>query len=144
MQKIIRSVMQSLFIAIMMVMGLSCSACALNATVPASLPISVSSNGTVSTATNMKISNYDSNPVENSSMNVTAQNGWEIGSRYSAMKAAINDKIFAIAFNNNWLQQAVPLMSQVWALFPQMILYRFPSKQPYLHPLLQNQIQLVK
>ena len=102
MQKIIRSVMQSLFIAIMMVMGLSCSACALNATVPASLPISVSSNGTVSTATNMKISNYDSNPVEISSMNVTAQNGWEIGSRYSAMKAAINDKIFAIAFNNNW------------------------------------------
>ena len=102
MQKIIRSVMQSLFIAIMMVMGLSCSACALNATVPASLPISVSSNGTVSTATNMKISNYDSNPVEISSMNVTAQNGWEIGSQYSAMKAAINDKIFAIAFNNNW------------------------------------------
>lgn len=94
--------MQSLFIAIMMVMGLSCSACALNATVPASLPISVSSNGTVSTATNMKISNYDSNPVEISSMNVTAQNGWEIGSQYSAMKAAINDKIFAIAFNNNW------------------------------------------
>lgn len=102
MQKIIRSVMQSLFISIMMVMGLSCSACALNATVPASLPISVSSNGTVSTATNMKISNYDSNPVEISSMNVTAQNGWEIGSQYSAMKAAINDKIFAIAFNNNW------------------------------------------
>ena len=102
MQKIIRSVMQSLFIAIMMVMGLSCSACALNATVPASLPISVSSNGTVSTATNMKISNYDSNPVEISSMNVTAQNGWEIGSQYSAMKAAINDKIFAIVFNNNW------------------------------------------
>ena len=102
MQKIIRSVMQSLFIAIMMVMGLSCSACALNATVPASLPISVSSNGTVSTATNMKISNYDSNPVEITSMNVTAQNGWEIGSQYSAMKAAINDKIFAIAFNNNW------------------------------------------
>lgn len=102
MQKIIRSVMQSLFIAIMMVIGLSCSACALNATVPASLPISVSSNGTVSTATNMKISNYDSNPVEISSMNVTAQNGWEIGSQYSAMKAAINDKIFAIAFNNNW------------------------------------------
>ena len=102
MQKIIRSVMQSLFIAIMMVMGLSCSACALNATVPASLPISVSSNGTVSTATNMKISNYDSNPVKISSMNVTAQNGWEIGSQYSAMKAAINDKIFAIAFNNNW------------------------------------------
>lgn len=102
MQKIIRSVMQSLFIAIMMVMGLSCSACALNATVPASLPISVSSNGTVSTATNMKISNYDSNPVKISSMNVTAQNGWKIGSQYSAMKAAINDKIFAIAFNNNW------------------------------------------
>ena len=97
MQKIIRSVMQSLFIAIMMVMGLSCSACALNATVPASLPISVSSNGTVSTATNMKISNYDSNPVKISSMNVTAQNGWEIGGQYSAMKAAINDKIFAIA-----------------------------------------------
>lgn len=46
-----------------------------DATVPASLPITVSSDGVVKTATNAAIHNYGSSPIFVSSINVTAENG---------------------------------------------------------------------
>ena len=87
---------------------LCCSAYAANidATVPASLPITVSSDGTVFTATNATIHNYGSSPIMVSSINVTAQNGWTLTSKDEGISTSIGDKLISMGFNGAWMDSS--------------------------------------
>lgn len=70
--KIIHGAVQAFVVSVLSVIVLCCSAYAVNidVTVPASLPITVSSDGTVTTATNAAIRNYGSSPIIVSSVNL--------------------------------------------------------------------------
>ena len=74
----------------------------LNATVPASLPIHVGEDGKVTTASNASITNNGSNPIEVSSINITASSGWTVQSKVDATNAKAGSKVIAIGFNNSW------------------------------------------
>ena len=74
----------------------------IDAIVPASLPITVSADGSVVTATNASIQNYGSKPLLVSSINVAGQNGWSLATKDTAATAAIGDKVIAMAFNGQW------------------------------------------
>lgn len=105
MQRIIRQLIQSLMITVLTVIALVCSAYAANldATVPASLPITVSSNSTVTTATNAAIHNYGTSPIIVSSINVTAENGWSLATKDTAASASIGNKVISMGFNDSWM-----------------------------------------
>ncbi|RGC61076.1 BspA family leucine-rich repeat surface protein [Agathobaculum butyriciproducens] len=105
MQRTIRQLIQSLMITVLAVIALVCSAYAANidATVPASLPITVSSNSTVTTATNAVIHNYGSSPIIVSSINVTAENGWSLTTKDAAASASIGAKVISMGFNGSWM-----------------------------------------
>ena len=100
-----RRLTQSLIISILTVIVLGCSAYAANidATVPASLPITVSSDGVVKTATNAAIHNYGSSPIFVSSINVTAENGWSLATKDAAASASIGAKVISMGFNGSWM-----------------------------------------
>ena len=104
MRTIFRRLTQSLIISILSVIVLGCSAYAANidATVPASLPITVSSDGVVTTATNAAIHNYGSSPIFVSSINVTAENGWSLATK-DAASASIGAKVISMGFNSSWM-----------------------------------------
>ena len=74
-----------------------------DATVPASLPITVSSDGVVKTATNAAIHNYGSSPIFVSSINVTAENGWSLATKDAAVSASIGAKVISMGFNGSWM-----------------------------------------
>ena len=74
-----------------------------DATVPASLPITVSSDGVVKTATNAAIHNYGSSPILVSSINVTAENGWSLATKDAAASASIGAKVISMGFNGSWM-----------------------------------------
>lgn len=103
--KIIHVAVQVLVASVLLVIALCCSAHAVNidATVPASLPITVSSDGTVTTATNAAIRNYSSSPIIVSSINVTAQNGWSLVTKDEAAAAAVGDKVISMGINGSWM-----------------------------------------
>ena len=103
MRTIFRRLTQSLIISILSVIVLGCSAYAANidATVPASLPITVSSDGVVTTATNAAIHNYGSSPILVSSINVTAENGWSLATKDAAASASIGAKVISMGFNGS-------------------------------------------
>ena len=105
MRTIFRRLTQSLIISILSVIVLGCSAYAANidATVPASLPITVSSDGVVTTATNAAIHNYGSSPIFVSSINVTAENGWSLATKDAAASASIGAKVISMGFNGSWM-----------------------------------------
>ena len=105
MRTIFRRLTQSLIISILSVIVLGCSAYAANidATVPASLPITVSSDGAVTTATNAAIHNYGSSPIFVSSINVTAENGWSLATEDAAASASIGAKVISMGFNGSWM-----------------------------------------
>lgn len=105
MRTIFRRLTQSLIISILSVIVLGCSAYAANidATVPASLPITVSSDGVVKTATNAAIHNYGSSPIFVSSINVTAENGWSLATKDAAASASIGAKVISMGFNGSWM-----------------------------------------
>ena len=105
MQRTIRQLIQSLMITVLAVIALVCSAYAANidATVPASLPITVSSDGVVTTATNAAIHNYGSSPIRVSSINVTAENGWSLATKDAAASASIGAKVISMGFNGSWM-----------------------------------------
>ena len=105
MRTIFRRLTQSLIISILFVIVLGCSAYAANidATVPASLPITVSSDGVVTTATNAAIHNYGSSPIFVSSINVTAENGWSLATKDAAVSASIGAKVISMGFNGSWM-----------------------------------------
>ena len=105
MRTIFRRLTQSLIISILSVIVLGCSAYAANidATVPASLPITVSSDGVVTTATNAAIHNYGSSPIFVSSINVTAENGWSLVTKDAAASASIGAKVISMGFNGSWM-----------------------------------------
>ena len=105
MRTIFRRLTQSLIISILSVIVLGCSAYAVNidATVPASLPITVSSDGAVTTATNAAIHNYGSSPIFVSSINVTAENGWSLATKDAAVSASIGAKVISMGFNGSWM-----------------------------------------
>ena len=105
MRTIFRRLTQSLIISILSVIVLGCSAYAANidATVPASLPITVSSDGVVTTATNAAIHNYGSSPILVSSINVTAENGWSLATKDAAASASIGAKVISMGFNGSWM-----------------------------------------
>ena len=105
MRTIFRRLTQSLIISILSVIVLGCSAYAVNidATVPASLPITVSSDGAVTTATNAAIHNYGSSPIFVSSINVTAENGWSLATKDAAASASIGAKVISMGFNGSWM-----------------------------------------
>ena len=105
MRTIFRRLTQSLIISILSVIVLGCSAYAVNidATVPASLPITVSSDGVVKTATNAAIHNYGSSPIFVSSINVTAENGWSLATKDAAVSASIGAKVISMGFNGSWM-----------------------------------------
>ena len=102
---IIRGAVQAFVVSVLLVIALCCSAYAANidATVPASLPITVSSDGTVITATNAAIHNYGSTPLIVSSIDVTAQNGWSLATKDEAAAAAIGDKVISMGVNGSWM-----------------------------------------
>ncbi len=103
--KIIHGAVQAFVVSVLSVIVLCCSAYAVNidATVPASLPITVSSDGTVTTATNAAIRNYGSSPIIVSSINVTAQNGWSLVTKDEAAAAAVGDKVISMGVNGSWM-----------------------------------------
>ena len=103
--KIIHGAVQALVASVLLVIALCCSAYAVNidATVPASLPITVSADGTVTTATNAAIRNYGSSPIIVSSINVTAQNGWSLATKDDAAAAAVGDKVISMGINGSWM-----------------------------------------
>ena len=103
--KIIHGAVQVLVASVLLVIALCCSAYAVNidATVPASLPITVSADGTVTTATNAAIRNYGSSPIIVSSINVTAQNGWSLATKDDANAAAVGDKVISMGVNGSWM-----------------------------------------
>ena len=103
--KIIHGAVQVLVASVLLVIALCCSAYAVNidATVPASLPITVSADGTVTTATNAAIRNYGSSPIIVSSINVTAQNGWSLVTKDEAAAAAVGDKVISMGVNGSWM-----------------------------------------
>lgn len=103
--KIIHGAVQVLVASVLLVIALCCSAYAVNidATVPASLPITVSADGTVTTATNAAIRNYGSSPIIVSSINVTAQNGWSLVTKDEAAAAAVGDKVISMGINGSWM-----------------------------------------
>ena len=103
--KIIHGAVQVLVASVLLVIALCCSAYAVNidATVPASLPITVSADGTVTTATNAAIRNYGSSPIIVSSINVTAQNGWSLATKDDAAAAAVGDKVISMGINGSWM-----------------------------------------
>ena len=105
MRTIFRRLTQSLIISILSVIVLGCSAYAANidATVPASLPITVSSDGVVTTATNAAIHNYGSSPILVSSINVTVENGWSLATKDAAASASIGAKVISMGFNGSWM-----------------------------------------
>ena len=94
--------MITLSILAMAVMCGTALAANIDAIVPASLPITVSADGSVVTATNASIQNYGSEPLWVSSINVAAQNGWSLATKDTAATAAIGDKVIAMAFNGQW------------------------------------------
>ena len=94
--------MITLSILAMAVMCGTALAANIDAIVPASLPITVSADGSVVTATNASIQNYGSEPLWVSSINVAAQNGWSLTTKDTAATAAIGDKVIAMAFNGQW------------------------------------------
>ena len=94
--------MITLSIFAMAVMCGTALAANIDAIVPASLPITVSADGSVVTATNASIQNYGSEPLWVSSINVAAQNGWSLATKDTAATAAIGDKVIAMAFNGQW------------------------------------------
>ena len=77
----------------------------INATVPASLPIHVSADGTVTTASNAIITNNGSQTIKVSSINIVAEADWTIQSKTAAANADAGEKVIAIGFNDAW---AVP------------------------------------
>ena len=95
--------MITLSILAMVVMCGTALAANIDAIVPASLPITVSADGSVVTATNASIQNYGSDPLLVSSINVAAQNGWSLATKDTAAAAAIGDKVIAMGFNNSWM-----------------------------------------
>ena len=103
--KIIHGAVQAFVVSVLSVIVLCCSAYAVNidATVPASLPITVSADGTVTTATNAAIRNYGSSPIIVSSINVTAQNGWSLATKDDANAAAVGDKVISMGVNGSWM-----------------------------------------
>ena len=105
MRIMIRRLIQSLVITMLSVVVFGCSAYAANfdATVPASLPISVSADGTVTTATNAVIHNYGSSPILVSSINVSAENGWSLATKDSAASASLGTKVISMGFNGSWI-----------------------------------------
>lgn len=105
MRTIFHRLTRSLIISILSVIVLGCSAYAANidATVPASLPITVSSDGVVTTATNAAIHNYGSSPIFVSSINVTAENGWSLATKDAAASASIGAKVISMGFNGSWM-----------------------------------------
>ena len=105
MRTIFHRLTRSLIISILSVIVLGCSAYAANidATVPASLPITVSSDGVVTTATNAAIHNYGSSPILVSSINVTAENGWSLATKDAAASASIGAKVISMGFNGSWM-----------------------------------------
>lgn len=94
--------MITLSILAMAVMCGTALAANIDAIVPASLPITVSADGSVVTATNASIQNYGSDPLLVSSINVAGQNGWSLATKDTAATAAIGDKVIAMAFNGQW------------------------------------------
>lgn len=94
--------MITLFILAMAVMCGTALAANIDAIVPASLPITVSADGSVVTATNASIQNYGSEPLLVSSINVAGQNGWSLATKETAATASIGDKVIAMAFNGQW------------------------------------------
>lgn len=94
--------MITLSILAMVVMCGTALAANIDAIVPASLPITVSADGSVVTATNASIQNYGRDPLLVSSINVAAQNGWSLATKDTAATAAIGDKVIAMAFNGQW------------------------------------------
>lgn len=94
--------MITLSILAMAVMCGTALAANIDAIVPASLPITVSADGSVVTATNASIQNYGSDPLSVSSINVAGQNGWSLATKDTAATAAIGDKVIAMAFNGQW------------------------------------------
>ena len=94
--------MITLSILAMAVMCGTALAANIDAIVPASLPITVSADGSVVTATNASIQNYGSKPLLVSSINVAGQNGWSLATKDTAATAAIGDKVIAMAFNGQW------------------------------------------
>lgn len=105
MQVQIRRILQMWIVGIVATMSLICSANAANldATVPASLPITVSSTGTITTATNAKIQNNCTYPIKISSIKVAAQNGWVLATKSDAANADSNEKKIALSFNDSWM-----------------------------------------
>ena len=105
MRTIFHRLTRSLIIFILTVIVLGCSAYAANidATVPASLPITVSSDRVVTTATNAAIHNYGSSPILVSSINVTAENGWSLATKDAAASASIGAKVISMGFNGSWM-----------------------------------------
>ncbi len=103
--KIIHGAVQAFVVSVLSVIVLCCSAYAVNidATVPASLPITVSADGTVTTATNAAIRNYGGSPIIVSSINVTAQNGWSLATKDDAAAAAVGDKVISMGINGSWM-----------------------------------------
>lgn len=103
--KIIHGAVQAFVVSVLSVIVLCCSAYAVNidVTVPASLPITVSADGTVTTATNAAIRNYGSSPIVVSSINVTAQNGWSLVTKDEAAAAAVGDKVISMGINGSWM-----------------------------------------
>lgn len=94
--------MITLSILAMAVMCGTALAANIDAIVPASLPITVSADGSVVTATNASIQNYGSEPLLVSSINVAGQNGWSLATKETAATASIGDKVIAMAFNGQW------------------------------------------
>lgn len=103
--KIIHGAVQAFAVSVLSVIVLCCSAYAANidVTVPASLPITVSADGTVITATNAAIRNYGSSPIVVSSIDVTAQNGWSLTTKDEAAAAAVGDKVISMGINGSWM-----------------------------------------
>lgn len=97
---------KKIIVLCIMAMAVMCGtalAANIDATVPASLPISVEADGSIVTANNAVIRNYGSTPIRISEINVTTENGWEIKSKEDIACAAIGDKSIAMAFNNSWV-----------------------------------------
>lgn len=97
---------KKIIVLCIMAMAVMCGtalAANIDATVPASLPISVEADGSIVTANNAVIRNYGSTPIRISEINVTTENGWEMKSKEDIACAAIGDKSIAMAFNNSWV-----------------------------------------
>ncbi len=97
--------LQAFLLSVISIIALCSSAYAANfdATVPASLPIAVSADGTITTATNTAIHNYSSSNIVVSSINVTAQNGWTLATKTTASSSPVGSKVIAMGFNGSWM-----------------------------------------